>query len=54
MRFVILGGGADGVVFGCLTPEGEVRLPSISPDFNFLNTKCVHECDNFVMTFISL
>ncbi len=25
MECVILGGGADGVVFGCLTPEGEVR-----------------------------
>ncbi len=54
MFFLIPGGGADGVVFGCLTPEGEVRLPSISTEFNFLNTKCVHECDNAVMTFINL
>jgi hypothetical protein len=35
MLFLIPGGGADGVVFGCLTPEGEVRLPSSFTEFHF-------------------
>ncbi len=26
-KIFLLGGGADGVVFGCLTPEGEVGKP---------------------------